>query len=188
MTCNNPVFVADKERKVLWPEQAAEDPDLFLSIGTGFDTVPAANATDESSAVPKPGITSYIRKMIKLGSAAVSDDMNCEMMWQEYIQRIGLDSESVDPDRSRRYQRLNLPLQGPIPSLDEVDQMENLQNHVGQYIIRSSKIKEVAKVLQASLFYYELNIVSGTQSDSPSFFTNGWDCDLHCTGNESTIR
>lgn len=186
LTCNNPVFVADKERKVLWPEQASEDPDLFLSIGTGFDTVPAADTTDAST-VPKSGITSYIRKMIKLGSAAVFDDMNCEMMWQEYIQGIGLDSESVDPDRSRRYQRLNLPLTGPIPSLDEVEHMETLQAQVRQYIIRSSKIKEVAKVLQASLFYYELNIVSSTQSESP-FFTNGWDSDLHCTGNEYTIH
>lgn len=184
VTCNNPVFVADKERKVLWPEQAAEDPDIFLSVGTGFDTTPAANPTGASLAVPKSGITSYIRKMINLASAAVSDDMNCEMVWQDYIKGIGLDSESVDPDRSRRYQRLNLAVEGPIPSLDAVDHMESLQNQVRQYIIRSSKIKEVARVLQASLFYYELNIVSGIDSEYPSFPKNRWDYDLHCTGND----
>lgn len=181
MTCNNPIFVADKERKVLWPEQAAEDPDLFLSIGTGFDPIRPADTTDESSQVPKSGIASYIRKMVKLGSAAVREDMNCETMWQEYIHGIGLDSEPVDPDRSRRYQRLNPPFEGPIPSLDEVDHMESLQNHARQYIIRSSKIKEVAKVLQASIFYFELNIVSATPSP---YSTNGWDCDFDCTGNE----
>lgn len=32
---NNPVHVADKEWKLLWPDIADSQPDLFLSIGTG---------------------------------------------------------------------------------------------------------------------------------------------------------
>lgn len=180
MKCNNPVFVADKERKVLWPEQAAQDPDIFLSIGTGFDRFPCANVTEEPPEVPKLGITSFVLKMIKMGAEAMREDMNCELVWQQYIQGISLNS---DPHRSRRYQRLNLPIEGPIPKLDEVDQMEDLRNRARKYIIGGSGIKEVARVLRASLFYFELRIVTSTRPNS-RFMPNQWDCDLICTGNE----
>ena len=31
---NNPIFVADRERKLIWPTQEEEEPDIILSIGT----------------------------------------------------------------------------------------------------------------------------------------------------------
>lgn len=34
---NNPVDVANDERKLIWPEEAGHHPDLMLSIGTGRD-------------------------------------------------------------------------------------------------------------------------------------------------------
>ena len=34
---NNPVRVAHRERKLLWPDVASRHPDIFLSIGTGQD-------------------------------------------------------------------------------------------------------------------------------------------------------
>lgn len=182
LRCNNPVFVADKERKVLWPSLATKDPDIFLSIGTGFNQLSRAETTEGSIPVSKSGVASYVRKLISLGSAAVLEDMNCEMMWQEYIQGIGLVSESRDSNRSKRYQRLNLPIIGPLPKLDEVDQMELLQSLARRFITGGSMIKEVAMVLQASLFYFDLQIVSSAPTNSRHSLGQ-WDCDLHCTGN-----
>lgn len=163
----------------MWPQLSKQDPDILLSIGTGFDPLPPGVATDPG-AQPTHGIRSYIRKMIKLGSAAISEDMDCEIMWQEFIGGLGIDDNT--PERLKRYQRLNPRLDTPVPKLDDVDQMEILKTKAREFIIGGSRVKEIANTMIGSLFYFELQIVS-TNHSNPPWPSTQWGCDLNCTGN-----
>lgn len=43
---NNPASVAERERQHLWPEQEKSEPDILLSIGTGYDRTALQNKLD----------------------------------------------------------------------------------------------------------------------------------------------
>lgn len=100
LRCNNPASLADKERKVLWPELSKQDPDIMLSLGTGFDPDPPQVADD--SPRPETGITSFLHKMKDLGYTAVLEDMDSEMKWRnllmalEWMTRIKRDYQSIE--------------------------------------------------------------------------------------------
>ena len=46
---NNPVRVAHRERRMLWPDVLSKDPDIFLSIGTGQSEKYAKNSLETFS-------------------------------------------------------------------------------------------------------------------------------------------
>jgi hypothetical protein len=56
---NNPVKVANNERKILWPDVAEAPPDIILSVGTGMNgqkiKEELRNDSTETSAVRKAG-------------------------------------------------------------------------------------------------------------------------------------
>lgn len=150
---NNPVFIADQERKILWPTLAKHDPDLLLSIGTGFHA-----STQASSINPgpesEPGINGYLRRKLKLVLDAIQDNLDCEKAWSNFIERLSLPE---DEERRKKYQRLNPSFPYSLPKLDEFTQMEKLQQETRASFLQYPRVYElVADTLIASLFFFEM--------------------------------
>lgn len=159
LRCNNPVFVADKERKVIWPELSTEDPDIMLSLGTGFDPQPPM--AGEPPSLPQTGVGNFIQKVTDMGYLAVLEDMDCEKKWRDFTHCLRIDDQ--DEERLSRYKRLNPPLKSPIPKLDAVHEVDNLQEKVVEWLGSEKMVTEtriVANTLIASLFYFEFICVS----------------------------
>lgn len=125
----------------------------MLSIGTGYDLAPKT----PTESIPRRGIQGFLQRLIGMGEAAILEDMNCETLWQEF--REGLGADGSTKERLKRYKRLNPPLEGPIPDLDDIDQMGNLQKKVENYVHGNQEINETASSLIGTLFYFELQSV-----------------------------
>lgn len=154
LRCNNPASLADKEMKVLWPELSKQDPDIMLSLGTGFDPDPPQVADD--SPRPETGITSFLHKMKDLGYTAVLEDMDSEMKWREFTDGLRMDDQ--DKERLSKYRRLNPYIMSPIPKMDDFCQVDSLQRKVRRWLdLRpaATDVTTIAHKLIASLFYFE---------------------------------
>ncbi|KAL9049151.1 MAG: hypothetical protein Q9162_007370 [Coniocarpon cinnabarinum] len=179
---NNPVEVANDERKLIWREDANFHPDLLFSIGTGhhgeakgpFDNTGKAphrrrtRAYRDSETLPKPedrtkGPRSW-SKIPKLGSVLsgmrnrLDNVMSAEETWHRFLKATVPDPYSSD---RQRYQRINPDLGFPVPRLDAKDRIADVQKAVQarmQQDINSlkSKVRSTAHRLIASSFYLHI--------------------------------
>lgn len=182
------MFIADWERRTIWPAFAKQDPDIMLSIGTGFDASPPVHAVNNPRPVPKRGIRNFVKKFWGIGAGAILEDMNSELMWEEFIESIGL--KSPDSEGFERYQRLNPHLKPPIPRLDAVDQLENLQQVVKEYTSNahySTKITLISSMMVASLFYFDFYAVSMEDIPDTKTWHSRANVNLKCEGNQSHL-
>jgi hypothetical protein len=152
--------LANEERKKIWPESKAMDPDILLSIGTAFDS---SQLPPETPPNVNWGIPSFIRKLLNLMVTIVENNMNSQRTWLNFLAKMAI--EEGDSDKNRKFVRLN-PDVGErnvmggncaLPYFDEVDKMDTLVKHTNKvYIPRNSnQLQEVADTLVASLFYFE---------------------------------
>ncbi|KAK3658833.1 hypothetical protein LTR56_001704 [Elasticomyces elasticus] len=165
---NNPVFVANHERKLLWPDTANAHPDIILSIGTGFKANTATEnrprallnraLSHETGARPEPMKKWAQRpRWQQLFSTLINraeDILNADRIWSTFM----MDME-VNTGLRRRYQRINVDLGKDPPELDAVDQVEDLQATVAYRLKTVPEYKvqlgEIAHQLVASSFYFE---------------------------------
>ncbi|MDA4133195.1 MAG: hypothetical protein OK454_08755, partial [Thaumarchaeota archaeon] len=105
---NNPVRPGLREVRRIWEDA---DCDLVLSIGTGFE-----------QKLTSP-VASNVRNLFQDGAIArlyrasmESLSLNGQMSWEDHW--FGLEEES-----KKRQFRLNLPLAGKEPKIDEVDKI-----------------------------------------------------------------
>lgn len=157
---NNPIALANEERKVLWPELKNRDPDILLSIGTGFNSKTTKQRHDEPGPRPKPGILGYKEKMFKIAVDVIQDAIEAENTYSKFCEGLHIEREETEEarvDRFRKYPRLNPNFSGPdpVPSLDAVDRMGELIQKTTHYILHSQEFQEVANSLIATLFYFE---------------------------------
>ena len=158
---NNPVQVADLERRLIWPDTAGLPPDILLSIGTSCNqsiTNKARNSLQEPS-FSLPDIEresrSRMGKLITLMRNRVGDILNTEITWLRFM------SAAVrgDEDDKKRYQRINPDIKEEPPKLDDKDQRRRLQLLV-QRLLKDGTLKRqissVARQLIASCFYVEI--------------------------------
>lgn len=173
---NNPVKIANYERKLIWPDTNGYHPDILLSIGTGHNGKDTGGSVEVTRRIMKstidivltsdiqdrrqgfktwfraPTITQFLNIMVN----RAGNILNSEQIWRDFRNEV-LDSNfSID---GQRYERLNPSLGFPPPRIDEKAQVGYLQRTVADRIRRQGsyqlKIQRIAHRLIASSFYFE---------------------------------
>ena len=145
---NNPIQIADKERKLIWPDLENEFPDLVVSVGTTYNS--AARLSTEKMAVPRLGVFSHGKALYKIAVDHIASALDSEKTWHSYM-------NVLQPPLNHRskYIRINPQLDEDPPRLDEVEHMSYIQDKVREMLISDDRIQKVALRLIASSFYFE---------------------------------
>ena len=163
LKCGNPAAIADKERRLLWPE--AEDPDLFLSLGTGQHRLEVVQKLrKESSSSSERDTTSgpaakparpAARMSRRFSMRKEEVNVDAERAWAAFkldVMRDGFES------KGRHFVRLNPDLGKTPPAADNKQEIEALQDNVRKGLQSSQKAKalrNIAHRLVASSFYLD---------------------------------
>lgn len=175
---NNPVRVADLERRLIWPDTEGSPPDILLSIGTScneaineeakeakHDSWPTENdPMSDKSTTPASGsrqkffVSNRKRtqtgKLIKIMKNRVENILDTEITWSKFLSGA---AQGDKEDRSR-YLRINPNIKVDPPKLDAVKDLFELQEQVQRMTKDPSyqkKVGGVARRLVASCFYVE---------------------------------
>jgi len=156
---NNPIQLADKERKLIWPNSCSEYPDIVLSIGTSYNPHPR-RPVDEKSATPTLGVVSHGKSLLKIATDHIASTVDSERVFSNYMSILPFTG-----DNRSRYVRLNPKLSEDPPRLDEVDRLSYLQTVVRGQMAESPEIKKVARQLVATSFFFEKSEAAKIQID-----------------------
>ena len=174
---NNPVRVADLERRLIWPETEDSPPDILLSIGTSCNDAihnevqrsaglshrnrPAMGSRPSSTVVTGPRRIftrrhkkSQPRKWFNILVNRIENILDTELRWLEFMAEAGHGDEV---NRSR-YHRINPNIREDPPKLDETKKLPHLQQRMIRVMKEKyfqNQIGEVARRLVASSFYVE---------------------------------
>lgn len=154
---NNPIFVADAEWTLLWPEHSR--PDIMLSIGTGFER--GNNEIREDIETVDQG---YISSLTEFVAHMTKQSTNSERIWQEFLNSRSSDEATL----AERYFRLNVEfLYKSLPPLDGVSDMQNMEAAAALYCQHNSEwIASISNKLISTLFYLRIDEVSADSSTS----------------------
>ena len=163
---NNPVFIADRERRFIWRATANTYPDILLSLGTGQneDTAEQFHLQLRSQAVAATRIAPQIKskspkgrirgkKTLELLLDRAKDITDTERIWRDFV------SNSTYPSRDLkdRFFRINPDIGIKPPDLDDVDSVGELQERVRKVLQTDVSMKlivaKVARHLVASSFF-----------------------------------
>lgn len=160
--------IAHQERMLIWKDVSNREPDIFLSIGTGHHgraedpSSPSKgsglirrkelNRSRKEEPMPIPNVpVPTVRNFTALGqlwntATSVFDNiLNCTKIWNDF---------RVDFSR-QRYIRLNPDLGFPVPKLDDVERMPDVQKAAYEQINTNARVNEIAHRLIASTFFFE---------------------------------
>ncbi|KAF3107710.1 hypothetical protein TWF706_002542 [Orbilia oligospora] len=141
---NNPVALMISESKRIWDTQ--HSPDIVLSIGTGF-------VKSQEQQIP----TSFFRNrsLLRVGRHFLAS-LCGETTWQNL--------EGVVTERYReRLHRINIELEIDEAGLDNPSSMNELILKTDRQLLGSPQILEIASILAASQFYFELDFVTASK-------------------------
>lgn len=148
---NNPVVIADSERKLIWPDTAHLPPDILLSIGSGCcRNLTSPKRPQKTSR--KLGIGSNLKTMFRIAVDHIESSLDSEKAWREFLERLPISTDSAERER---YRRFNLELNGAPPKLDDVDSMGELGNFARFQWSWDERISYTAQQLIATSFYFE---------------------------------
>lgn len=147
---NNPIEIADKERKLIWPNMEDECPDIVVSVGTTLRLTPCHST--QLASPPRLGVLSHGKSLYKMAVERIASTLDAEKTWDNYISV--LHPPAIDRPR---YVRLNPQLSEEPPRLDEVHRMLPLRKLVREKWRDDPKIRQVAVQLIASSFYFEMS-------------------------------
>lgn len=156
---NNPIQIADRERKYLWPSMKAEFPDVVVSIGTGYG--PPRSKPVLSSPPPQVGILSHGKSLYKIAIDHIASALDSQKAWDTYISILDPPSEHMT-----RFVRLNPQLREDPPNLDDVDQIQQIKRTVRTQMATNGQIQRLAHQLVASCFYFEKSAAAELQPDN----------------------
>ena len=163
----NPIQIADKERKLLWPKLRDECPDLTLSIGTTF-RAPIPPLSPEAKVLPRTGGLAYGKSLYKTPVDHIQGPSDAEKAWTTYMSVL-----QPPRDYHDRYIRINPPLSEEPPDLDDVDRMQYIQELVRGQLRRDDRIHQVALQLVATCFYFE-KLAPVEKSSENDYLCKGW--------------
>lgn len=166
---NNPIIVANHERKLIWPDIAASHPDIVLSIGTGHKATREDGTRGETQAfcrTPRQASDTDTRKewskkprwqhLWDVLVHRVQDLLDSDRRWDAFMRDIDATSNTVT---QRRYQRINVYLGRDPPELDAVNEVDRMRATTEQKLKQnpeySLKIRGVAHQLISSCFFFE---------------------------------
>ncbi|KAK8121780.1 hypothetical protein PG984_010450 [Apiospora sp. TS-2023a] len=149
---NNPIRIADSERKVLWPD--VQVPDMILSLGTGGSAHLGRVASEHMSEARK-GVFNHGLQLYSILRNNMQQTLDCERSWNEFFDNM-VTALSTTSFTTSRFRRLN-PDVGTIPALDEKDKIDDLRRRALESLRHDqSRIQDIARQLVASSFYLEL--------------------------------
>jgi hypothetical protein len=160
----NPAFLADRERRLIWPDCA--EPDMFLSLGTGQNRITilhklaerqkAAAPTSMPRALDRQSSPTRAKPVGRWRTKRTDDVIEAELAWHQFRRHIvGTRTEA----RGRRFVRFNPDLDREPPPADSKSDLLSLQVNVRkrlQTAHRQAALRNVAHRLVASAFYFEL--------------------------------
>ncbi|KAF2826308.1 FabD/lysophospholipase-like protein, partial [Ophiobolus disseminans] len=170
---NNPVRLVHRERKLLWPDVADRDPDIFLSIGTSQNVANMrrslssegsssranqrtnATETDKTTRLRKRAFPK-VRQIFTTMHNRIDSILDAELAWKDFCKDIANVDEANK--ETSRYVRINPGISYNPPSLDDVRMFKRLQRDVRRELRSADSRAETARVthmLIASSFYYE---------------------------------
>jgi hypothetical protein len=136
---NNPVRPGLREVRRIWKDG---DCDLVLSIGTGFE-----------QKLMSP-VASNVRNLLQDGALArlyrasmESLSLNGQISWEDHW--YGLEEEA-----KKQQFRLNLPLVGKEPEIDDVDKMQYLYDQIRYHL---GDLEGIVRAFKAVTFFFELD-------------------------------
>ncbi|KAG9941689.1 FabD/lysophospholipase-like protein, partial [Aureobasidium melanogenum] len=161
---NNPVHVANRERKLLWPAIANKHPDMLLSIGTGQNlSEQRREALERRASSPKDDTTPTaqtiksggIRRTFNALYQRFDNILDAEHTWTEFE----ADVNNLNDGFPSPYIRLNLDLKSKLPPFDAKDKFQEFRTEVRRRLKDPDAmrlVKDVACSLVASSFYFKL--------------------------------
>lgn len=186
---NNPVRVADLERRLIWPDSESFLPDILLSIGTSCNGVIRADQdclhshrqelgheaeTSQHDTSKKRRPITPLSKILNILKSRVENILDAEMTWLSFMS----DAARGDEEFKTRYRRINPNIEEDPPRLDEVKKLHHLRQRMQQIVKYGefqNQTREIARQLVASSFYVEVvhlptNLQDlGTFISGPSF-------------------
>ncbi|KAM0713999.1 hypothetical protein Q7P37_010963 [Cladosporium fusiforme] len=168
---NNPINIAERERKLIWTDLAEQEPDVVVSIGTLFCSKIETRRTARWTSSPN-GIVAHFKFLAKMASDHLHTSLDSQRTWEDFI-----GSRRPAVHDKQRYVRLNPELDSQPPKMDEVDQLGYLEEVTRYCIGGDEKLKRLARQLVATCFYFE--VVGDAREDAigTSFEVDGF---FHC--------
>ncbi|KAG9735391.1 FabD/lysophospholipase-like protein, partial [Aureobasidium melanogenum] len=179
---NNPVYVANRERKLLWPAIADKHPDVLLSIGTGKNpSAPQREALERRSSSTKDDNTPNaptnksggIRRTLNALYQRFDNILDAEHTWTEFEADINNRNDGFPSP----YLRLNFDLKSKPPPFDAKDKFKEFRADVKRRLMDPDVmevVKDVACSLVASSFNFKL--VKTAPLRGGSFMCTGYIC------------
>jgi hypothetical protein len=170
---------------LIWKDVGVQQPDIFLSIGTGHhgqpdeDTIVSSSFFGKFSAARKEELppppnaplgnlrtfSTFTGQLWNTVSSRFDNILNCTKIWNDF--RLDVLGGPYASDR-RRYIRLNPDLGFKVPKLNEVDRLRDIQQAARDQLktpAASARVKEVAHRLIASTFFFEKTDASTREQD-----------------------
>ncbi|KAK4504134.1 hypothetical protein PRZ48_005049 [Zasmidium cellare] len=153
----NPAFIADRERRLIWPD--VSEPDMFLSLGTGQNRITVLQKLSErqpSQMSPAAAGPDTRKSGSRWRTRRVDDVLEAELAWAAFRNYAVRERSEA---RGRRFIRFNPDLDREPPAADSKSDMMSLQVNVRkrlQTAHRQAALRNVAHRLVASSFYLDL--------------------------------
>lgn len=149
------------ETKYIWPGKIV---DFAISIGTGTNDHESHNfSADAFSPVKDRFISRLYKTFMK--------SLDGERVWRQIF-------NSLTEREKGRYHRLNLPIQGKEPTLDDVMSIKTLKEQANCWIRSNQRFLPSLDSIYASMFYFEL-------AEYPIYADNTYKCvgNIYCRVN-----
>ncbi|KAK6535567.1 hypothetical protein TWF694_002021 [Orbilia ellipsospora] len=167
----NPIYIANAERKLIWPEVEHLAPDIVLSLGSGYNPHPKPRKPKKFRS---KGAAQVMERLQWIATNHIASSIAGENIWNNWIAE-----NSTNTDDSNRYVRFNVQFSqsDDPPHFDDMVSMGRVEFESRKQIYSfGKKIKLLADHLICSTFYFVL-IDSNRYSDA-----NGKTREIRCKG------
>ncbi|KAF3185778.1 hypothetical protein TWF788_003827 [Orbilia oligospora] len=161
---NNPIFVADSERKLIWPEVEHLLPDVVLSLGSGYSPNSAKSRKDKKSP-SRNAVARAIEKLHWIATDRIENGTVAEETWDTWLRCKDCQVDPMSAGRGSirlagdRYARWNAKFNGhdDPPHLDDLDALQRIETETYKQVQGLDQhIKNLADHLICSTFYFQL--------------------------------
>ncbi|EPS35758.1 hypothetical protein H072_10759 [Dactylellina haptotyla CBS 200.50] len=152
----NPIYIADAERRLIWPEVQHSPPDLVLSLGSGYNPRPKPRKQKKFRA---RGVAQTMERLQWIATDHIESSVAADETWKSWL-------ATRPPSRNQgenRYVRLNIKFEeyDDPPHFDDLNAFQRIEFEARKQTQSFGKqIKLLADHLICSTFYFEVNEMS----------------------------